>query len=67
MIATPRCVERKCVHFEGIYAPDPNSERGQRPRCAAFPRGIPNEIAYGNDLHADPFPGDHGVQYKREK
>jgi len=33
--------------------------------CAAFPDGIPNEIAYGKNKHAKPFPGDHGIQYEK--
>lgn len=50
MIA-PNCFQRKCKHFLGIYSPDEKSELGQVPNCAAFPKGIPDEIAYGSDKH----------------
>lgn len=31
--------------------------------CAAFPRGIPEEIWSGRNKHTSPYPGDHGIQY----
>ena len=36
--------------------------------CEAFPNGegIPDEIAYGDNLHLDPYPGDEGLTYEQE-
>lgn len=58
----PRCSIRRCRHFQGV-SEDEDEER-QRPICAAFPEGIPREIAYGPNLHLKPHPGDHGVRYE---
>jgi hypothetical protein len=33
--------------------------------CKAFPDGIPSEIAYGDNKHLKPYPGDNGIQYKK--
>lgn len=66
MLATPRCFERQCRHFIGVSQPD-GTELTERVVCAAFLNGIPNEIAYGDNLHLQPFPGDHGIQYDRSK
>jgi hypothetical protein len=55
MLPIPSCVG--CRHF--ILAeqklPGPT-------RCAAFPDGIPGDIATGAVLHDRPYPGDHGIQ-----
>lgn len=34
--------------------------------CDAFPDGIPDEIAYGDDLHLRPVLGDRGLQFEKE-
>jgi len=34
--------------------------------CKAFPDGIPDEIAYGDNKHTEPYPGDNGIQYEEE-
>jgi hypothetical protein len=65
VIDEPRCSLRQCKHLIGVYWPN-DSELGERPGCAAFPKGIPDEIAYGDNLHLEPFPGDHGIQFETE-
>lgn len=37
------------------------------PWCKAFPEGIPPEIAQGDEPHTEPFPGDNGIQFEKEK
>lgn len=65
MIKEPNCWTRKCKHLIGVKK-DGFDERTERPVCAAFPDGIPKEIAYGNELHIQPYEGDNGIQYERE-
>lgn len=51
----PRCSERKCKwligFFEGKYV------------CEAFPKGIPQDIAFGPSLHIVKRRGDRGITY----
>lgn len=52
---TPACFN--CTHFFGRV-------KG-KPRCHAFPDGIPNEIILSPEsTHDKPYPGDHGIQFK---
>ncbi len=39
-------------------------ELDERLFCDAFPDGIPEEIAYGDNLHLKPVKGDHGLQFQ---
>jgi len=66
MLAEPRCFTRKCKHFLGATQ-GKDVELGEWVNCKAFPDGIPTEIAYGDNLHLEPFPGDHGIQYEKEE
>jgi len=50
MIKEPNCYKRKCRFYLGITQPD-GSELTERPYCAAYPDGIPDDIAYGKDKH----------------
>lgn len=63
MIMEPKCWERGCKHFLGVKQPD-GTEMTEFVYCEAFPEGIPNEIAYGNNLHTEPFPGDNGIRFE---
>jgi len=49
---SPVCL--KCQHFR--------RELGLP--CAAFPKGIPDEILVGGNKHDKPYPGDHGIQFE---
>lgn len=50
MIQEPNCFTRNCTHFRGVIQPD-GTELTERPCCAAYPNGIPDDIAYGKDKH----------------
>lgn len=64
MLDTPNCYSRKCIRFFGVRQ-DGMSEVTERVVCKAFPEGIPSEIAYGDNPHTEPYPGDHGIQFER--
>ncbi len=64
MLIEPNCSKRECIHYRG---PDINDDGEEWHVCDAFPKGIPDEIAYGENLHLKPFPGDNGIQYERDK
>lgn len=48
MLPQPECFTRGCRHLRGATDAD---ERQQLPACLAFPNGIPDDIAYGDNLH----------------
>jgi len=56
MLAEPTCWTRECKHYIGVIQPD-GTESTETNSCKAFPEGIPSEIAYGNNLHSRPLPG----------
>lgn len=62
MMFEPKCFTRKCIHFIGVEG---DEEPNQVVVCAAFPKGIPDEIAYGDNLHIKPVKGDNGIQFER--
>ena len=57
MLYEPKCWTRECIHFIGIKSDEGDGEENERNVCNAFPDGIPDEIAYGDNLHTVPFPG----------
>ena len=61
MMTEPQCAKRRCKWLRGSV----NDETKQRISCVAFPGGIPDEIAYGDVLHVEPYPGDGGTRYVR--
>jgi hypothetical protein len=65
MLLEPNCSKRNCKHFKGVTQPD-GTEMTERVVCEAFPDGIPGEIAYGDNPHTSPFPGDQGIQFEEE-
>jgi hypothetical protein len=62
MILEPNCNKRDCAHFIGVSQPD-GTEMTECVICKAFPDGIPDEIAYGDNKHTAPYDGDHGIQF----
>jgi hypothetical protein len=60
MLAVPECHKRGCIHYAGILSGEDGSEVGERPVCAAFPDGIPDIIAYGDELHTKHVNGQTG-------
>lgn len=65
-LGPPRCWERGCKHFIGVDQPD-GPELSERVVCTAFPNGIPDEIAYGENLDIEPFPGDNRIQFEERE
>lgn len=65
MLGEPNCFKRRCIHLIGVRN-DTDEECNERVVCTAFPEGIPYEIAYGDNLHREPFPGDNGIQYEAD-
>jgi len=63
-LPAPRCYQRGCKHFLGVK--NDGDETTERPVCEAFSDGIPKEIAYGDNPHTAPFPGDGGIRYEKK-
>jgi len=55
MLAEPACHKRKCKNFIGVkwFGDQESSENNF---CKAFPDGIPEDIAYGDNLHLTKYP-----------
>ncbi len=63
MLLEPNCSKRKCKHYLGVKSD--GDEMTERVYCKAFPDRIPNEIAYGDNLHAKPLIGqDNDIVYE---
>lgn len=60
------CEKRGCKHYLNVR-PAEKTEIVGPAVCKAFPYGIPNEIAYGDNPHTTPYPGDHGIQYEAKQ
>ena len=54
LLAISNCQERGCKHYDNVLALD---DVNHVHICKAFPNGIPNEIAFGNNLHTEPYLG----------
>ena len=59
----PACYTRGCVHYIGVSQPD-GTELSEVNVCKAYPDGIPFEIAYGENKHTSPYPGDNGIRFE---
>jgi len=59
MLSEPACWIRKCKHYIGVKQ-GKDDEANERNVCKAFPDGIPDEIAYGDNFHAIPLPEQKG-------
>ena len=66
MLAEPKCYTRQCKHYLGFMQPN-GTEMSEVNYCFAFPNGIPKEIAYGDNPHTAPFPGDHGIVFEAKE
>lgn len=66
MLLEPNCFKRHCKHFTGVSQPD-GTELSERVVCKAFPDIIPDEIAYGSNLHLKPLPDQKNkIVYEKE-
>lgn len=54
MIRESNCSKRNCVHYIGVI--NDGDERTERHACEAFRDGIPDEIAFGDNLHLTKHP-----------
>ena len=54
MLAKPKCFIKNCIHYKGVTWLG-EEESTEVNFCNAFPQGIPNEIAYGDNLHLKPL------------
>jgi hypothetical protein len=64
MIQEPNCYTRECKHYIGVGG---KAEIGEYVFCKAFPDGIPDKIAYGDNLHLKPLrKQDNNIVYTRE-
>jgi hypothetical protein len=44
-----------CIHLD---------ENWSKPKCAAYPEGIPTAVLYNRADHRYPLPGDHGIRFE---
>lgn len=66
MLQEPNCYKRHCKHYIGILQPD-DTELDERNQCDAFLTGIPDDIAYGDNLHLIKDPRQtNNIVYERE-
>jgi hypothetical protein len=74
IIPEPQCSKRHCKHLLGVYQPTGEETGGEFVVCPAFPKGIPADIAYGDNPHLtddprqigrlvfEPYPEDDDTQ-----
>lgn len=70
MIEEPQCSVRDCRHYRGLKEYDAGEDVTEsfKPVCAAFPDGIPFDIAYGDNRHLEVVPGQkNDIVYEKQK
>ena len=67
MIEEPNCSKRQCKWLQGVIQPD-GTEQSEVSYCPAFPDGIPDNIAYGDNKHLSIIKDQEGEKvYEKEK
>lgn len=69
MLPAPKCFKRRCKYYIGVYMRIEADESTETHTCQAFPEGIPSDIAYGNNPHAEVHPDQDdpkGLTYKEK-
>tara|TARA_B100000315_G_C14427845_1_gene518719 strand:+ start:155 stop:361 length:207 start_codon:yes stop_codon:yes gene_type:complete len=67
MLKEPRYYTRQCVHYRGVIWLG-KEESSEVNSCNAFPDGIPDEIAYGDNLHLKPLKGQgNDIVFEKEE
>jgi hypothetical protein len=54
--AMPQC--ENCLHGEW--------DEEKRTFCKAFPKGVPDDIYYGDHDHTKPYPDDKGIRFQKK-
>lgn len=67
MLSESNCQKRHCRYFLGLSEPQTVGGDDYLYVCKAFPKGIPEEIAFGDNPHTKPVEGDHGIQFEPVK
>jgi hypothetical protein len=63
-VAPPNCFKRGCKHYDNVAW---LGEMKFIHVCIAFPKGIPEDIAYGNNEHLEVVEGQTGtVVFEKE-
>lgn len=66
MMEEPNCSKRGCKHWLGFLDPTGQGVEGTVPFCVAFPDGIPDNVAWGDNPHTRPIDGDGGTRFEKE-
>jgi hypothetical protein len=54
ILTEPQCF--RCIHYRN------RNQQGNH-ICAAFPKGIPEDILFSRHDHTNPYPGDNGIRF----
>ena len=66
MLEEPKCWKRNCKYYIGVIQSD-GTEKTEVNNCEAFPDGIPEEIAYGNNKHLEVLPNQkNDIVYEKK-
>jgi len=68
MFSEPNCSKRRCIHFQGVKQFGNEGEIDQLLVCKAFPKGIPEDISYGDNKHTKPIKNQKNkIVYEKAK